>query len=102
MRDKTPSETDIEGEVLRMWVRRKDPNRSVLLGIWGPGVAPGDETDEKLPMNPEVAEVDVSQSVGASQTTYAKPHEYTLRECCPNTKQAPSQFTVALLATCIR
>ena len=55
-----------------------------------PGVAPkGDETDEKLPMNPEVAEVDVSQSVGASQTTYAKPHEYTLRECCPNTKQCP-------------
>ena len=71
--------------------------------MWGPGVAPkGDETDEMLPMNPEGDEVDVSQSVGASTTTYAKPHEYPLRECCPNTKQAPSQFTVALLATCIR
>jgi len=37
------------------------------LGVWGPGVAPkGDETDEMLPMNPEVDEVDVSQSVCAS------------------------------------
>jgi len=35
--------------------------------MWGLGVAPkGDETDEKLPMNPEGAEVDASQSVGMS------------------------------------
>jgi len=37
------------------------------LGMWGLGVAPnGDETDDMLPMNPEGAEVDVSQSVGVS------------------------------------
>ena len=42
--------------------------------MWGPGVAPnGDETDNMLPMNTEGDEVDVSQGVGASQTTYAKP-----------------------------
>ena len=53
-----------------MWVRYKDPNRGVLLGMWGPGVAPkGDETDEKLPMNPEGDEVDVSQGVCMSTTT---------------------------------
>ena len=57
-----------------MWVRHKDPNRS-RLGMWGLGVAPnGDETDDMLPMNPEGDEVDASQGVGASQTTYAKPH----------------------------
>ena len=59
-----------------MWVRREDPNRSGL-GMWGPGVAPkGDKTDEMLPMNPEGDEVDVSQGVGASQTTYAKSLQY--------------------------
>ena len=59
--------------MLQMWVCHKDPNRSGL-GMWGLGVAPkGDETDEMLPMNPEGAEVDVSQGVGVSTTTYAKP-----------------------------
>jgi len=55
-----------------MWVC-KDPNRSGL-GMWGLGVAPnGDETDEMLPMNPEGAEVDVSQSVGASRPPTLNP-----------------------------
>ena len=59
--------------MLQMWVCHKDPNRSGL-GMWGSGVAPkGDETDEMLPMNPEGVEVDVSQGVGVSTTTYAKP-----------------------------
>ena len=42
--------------------------------MWGLGVAPnGDETDEMLPMNPEGAEVDVSQSVGASRPPTLNP-----------------------------
>ena len=45
--------------------------------MWGPGVAPnGDKTDEMLPMNPEGDEVDVSQGVGVSTTTYTKPLQY--------------------------
>ena len=69
----------LDKDMLRMWVRHKDPNRSVLLGMWGPGVAPkGDKTDDMLPMNPEGDEVDASQGVGVSTTTHAKP----LATCC--------------------
>ena len=64
----------LDKDMLRMWVRHKDPNRSGL-SMWGLGVAPnGDKTYDMLPMNSEGDEVDASQGVGVSQTTYAKPH----------------------------
>jgi len=44
------------------------------LGMWGPGVAPnGDKTYDTLPMNPEGAEVDASQSVGMSRPPTLNP-----------------------------
>jgi len=68
----------LDKDMLRMWVRHKDPNRSGL-DMWGLGVAPnGDKTYDMLPMNPEGDEVDASQGVGVSTTTHAKP----LATCC--------------------
>ena len=55
--------------------RQKNASINIFrLGMWGPGVAPkGDETDEMLPMNPEGAEVDASQSVGMSRPPTLNP-----------------------------